>query len=147
MDSMELDGIDILRLHHIGIATTNSLETCVFYCDCLGFAQVSTQDFLPQQVRVSLLRKGDEMLEVLEPIVPDCATGRFLAKRGPGIHHVCYEVSDIQRVLDLLLGKAVRLVHNQVEDGIFGPVLFIHPKFSHGVMVELLQTTVSEQRR
>ncbi len=139
MVSAALEGLEILRLHHIGVATANSRETCAFYCNHLGFTWESTRDFLPQQVQVSLLRKGSELLEILKPLVPDCATGRFLAKRGPGFHHLCYEVADIHGGLDVLQRQAVTLVHNHVETGIFGPVLFVHPKYAHGVMIELLQ--------
>ncbi len=139
MISSEIDGLEILRLHHIGIATANSRQTRAFYCNHLGFTLERTQDFLPQRVHVSLLRKGNELLEILEPLVSDCATGRFLAKRGPGFHHLCYEVPDIQRGLDVLRRQAVTLVHDHVETGIFGPVLFVHPKYADGVMVELLQ--------
>ena len=139
MVSSEFDGLEILGLHHIGVATANSQETCAFYCEHLGFTLERAQDFRPQQVHVSLLRKGSELLEILEPLVPGCATGRFLAKRGPGFHHLCYEVADIHRGLEVLQRQAVDLVHNHVETGIFGPVLFVHPQYAHGVMVELLQ--------
>ena len=142
MVSTALNGLEILRMHHIGVATANSAETGAFYCEHLGFTLESTLVFSPQQVRVSLLRKGTEMLEILEPLVPECATGRFLCKKGPGIHHLCYEVVNIQRGLEVLLSRTVQLVHNQVEEGIFGPVLFLHPKYAHGVMVELLQPRV-----
>ncbi len=139
MISSDFDGVEVSGLHHIGIATANSRETCAFYCEHLGFALERVQDFPPQQVQVSLLRKGSELLEILEPLAPDCATGRFLAKRGPGFHHLCYAVADIHQGLEALQRQAVELVHNHVETGIFGPVLFVHPKYAHGVMVELLQ--------
>ncbi len=143
MDCSTLNGLEIRGLHHIGVAAKNSQETCAFYCNQLGFKLEKALDFLPQQVHVSLLRKDNELLEVLEPLDPDCATGRFLSKRGPGIHHLCYEVADIHRSLVKLQNKAVELVHYHVETGIFGPVLFVHPKYAHGVMVELLQPSES----
>ena len=138
-----LSGLEIRGRHHIGVAAKNSQETCAFYCNQLGFKLEEARDFLPQQVHVSLLRKDNELLEVLEPLVPDCATGRFLSKRGPGLHHLCYEVADIHSSLEELQNKAVELVYSQLETGIFGPVLFVHPKYAHGVMVELLQPTKS----
>lgn len=139
MDTGPLSQLSIVEQHHLGIATFDAESTCGFYCAHLGFSRESVIEWQPQRVRVAILRRRTETLEILEPLDPDCATGRFLASRGPGMHHVCYAVEDIQDSLALLRRQGVPLVHDHVEQGLFGPVLFLHPKHAHGVMVELVQ--------
>lgn len=132
-------GWGLQGLHHVGIAATESEPTCAFYRDALGFAVEWETDFAPQQVHVVVLRNGDARLEVLTPLTPDCATGRFLAKRGPGLHHLCYAVNDLETARAALQRPPAELVRPQPEPGLWGPVLFLHPRSAFGVMIELLQ--------
>lgn len=130
---------EIGTLHHVGIAAPDLPSICTVYCDLLGFQLQEELDFPSQQVHVALLQKGSDWLEILVPSAPDSVVGRFLAKRGPGLHHLCYTVQDLERTLARLQELEVQLVHAQAAEGVWGPVLFIHPKFAHGVMIELLE--------
>ncbi len=127
-------------MHHVGIAARDMPSACALYCDLLGFQLHEELDFPSQQVHVALLRKGSDWLEILVPTAAEAAVGRFLAKRGPGLHHICYTVQNLERVRTQLQARGkVQLVHDQAVEGVWGPVLFIHPKSAHGVMIELLE--------
>ena len=76
---------------------------------------------------------------MLIPRSEDSAVGRFLTKRGPGMHHLCYTVADLDAAIVELVASGVQLTDMQPVQGLFGPVVFIHPKAAHGVMIELLQ--------
>ncbi len=130
---------EIINLHHLGIAARDPAAACAVYCDWLGFRIQQEMDFPTQQVRITLLRKDTEWLEILVPTTLDSAVGRFLAQRGPGLHHVCYAVRDLANVQLRLQELHVQLGHAQVTEGVWGPVLFIHPKAAHGVMIELME--------
>ncbi len=129
----------ITGLHHVGIAARDLPSAYAIYCDLLGFQLQQEVDFPSQQVHIALLQKDADWLEILVPTDPHAAVGRFLEKRGPGLHHLCYVVQDLQEALTDLQTLDVQLVHSHPEPGIWGPVLFIHPKAAHGVMIELLE--------
>jgi len=92
-----------------------------------------------QGVRAASLRIGEGRVELLEPLGEDTAVGRFLAKRGPGMHHVAYEVSDLDATLAELAGAGANLIDEQPRAGLFGlEVAFIHPDSVHGVLSEVV---------
>jgi methylmalonyl-CoA/ethylmalonyl-CoA epimerase len=92
-----------------------------------------------QGVRAVSLRIGDSRVELLEPLGEDTPVGRFLAKRGPGMHHVAYEVSDLDATLAELAGAGADLIDEQPREGLFGlEVAFIHPDSVHGVLSEVV---------
>jgi methylmalonyl-CoA epimerase len=94
-----------------------------------------------QGVRAASVRIGDGRVELLEPLGEDTPVGRFLAKRGPGMHHVAYEVADVRAALDELAGAGADLVDESPRAGLFGlEVAFIHPDSVHGVLTEVVST-------
>lgn len=126
-------------LHHIGLAANDRAAVVSLYRDLLGYELSHVDDVPSQQLEALVFGKGAERIEVLIPRSADSAVGRFLAKRGPGMHHLCYAVADLDAVITKLVESGVQLTDTQPVQGLFGPVVFIHPKAAHGVMIELLQ--------
>lgn len=126
-------------LHHVGLAANDRVAVVSLYRDLLGYGLSHVDDVPSQQLEALVFGKGAELIEVLIPRSADSAVGRFLAKRGPGMHHLCYAVSDLDAAITELVECGVQLTDTQPVQGLFGPVVFIHPKAAHGVMIELLQ--------
>lgn len=126
-------------LHHVGLAADDRAVVVSLYRDLLGYELSQVDDVPSQQLEALVFGKGAELIEVLIPRSADSAVGRFLAKRGPGMHHLCYAVADLDAAIAELVESGVQLTDTQPVQGLFGPVVFIHPKAAHGVMIELLQ--------
>ena len=126
-------------LHHVGLAASDRAAVMSLYRDLLGYGLSHVDDVPSQRLEALVFGKGDELIEVLIPRSADSAVGRFLAKRGPGLHHLCYAVADLDAAIVELVESGVQLTDTQPVQGLFGPVVFIHPKAAHGVMIELLQ--------
>src|SRR5579883_738708 len=101
------------RLDHIAIAVANLEEAMRFYLDALGLTLDSTEVVEEQGVRLAKLVLGDTRIELLEPLLPETPVGRFLAQRGPGLHHVCLGVDDIQGRLAELKSRGVKLIDTE----------------------------------
>ena len=129
-----------MKIDHIGIATERLDDGLAIWRDALGLAVEETEEVAEQRVRVAMLPIGDTRVELLEPTTPDSAVGRFLAKRGPGIHHIAVKVDDIQASLADLKRKGARLIDETPRIGAGGClVAFVHPTSTHGVLLELVQ--------
>ena len=126
-------------LHHVGLAASDRQAVVGLYRDLLGYELSHVDDVPSQQLEALIFEKGAERIEVLIPRSEDSVVGRFLAKRGPGMHHLCYAVADLDATIAELVECGVQLTETQPAQGLFGPVVFIHPKAAHGVMIELLQ--------
>jgi methylmalonyl-CoA/ethylmalonyl-CoA epimerase len=110
-----------------------------FYRDALGLPLVREAEVGEQGVRAALLAAGDSEVELLEPLGPDTPVGRFLARRGEGLHHVCFAVDDVAAELARLTGEGYEAIDAVPRWGHGGLVAFLHPRSTHGVLVELLQ--------
>ena len=133
-----------MKLHHIGIATNQLAEGLAVWRDVLGLEIDATEDIAEQGVRVAMLPIGETHVELLQPLHPNSPVGKFLAKRGPGIHHIAIEVEDIRASLAALAGKGARLIDEEPRVGMGGClVAFIHPSSTDGVLLELVQRPVS----
>ncbi|HLE62053.1 MAG TPA: methylmalonyl-CoA epimerase [Pyrinomonadaceae bacterium] len=129
-----------MKLHHIGIATNQLAEGLAVWRDVLGLEIDATEDIEEQGVRVAMLPVGETHVELLQPLHPNSPVGKFLAKRGPGIHHIAIEVEDIRASLAALAGKGARLIDEEPRVGMGGClVAFIHPSSTDGVLLELVQ--------
>src|SRR4030095_1813498 len=129
-----------MKLDHIGIATNELAETLKLWRDTLGLQIDATEEIAEQGVRVAMLPIGETHIELLEPLSPDSPVGKFLAKRGPGIHHLAIEVADIQASLAHFAEKGARLIDQKPRVGAGGClVAFIHPSSANGVLLELVQ--------
>lgn len=128
------------KVDHIGIAVTSIDDALVFYRDGLGMELTGTEEVTSQKVRVAFLPVGETNIELLEGMGEESNVSKFVAKNGPGTHHVCFEVDDIEAALASLKEKGVRLINEEPVRGAHGKrVAFIHPKSTGGVLVELAQ--------
>ena len=131
---------EFMKLDHIGIATRELEEGLAVWRDALGLQVGATEEISEQGVRVAMLAIGDTHVELLEPLSADSAVGKFLAKRGPGIHHLAVEVEDIHASLAALKSRGARLIDEKPRVGARGClVAFIHPATTNGVLLELVQ--------
>lgn len=127
-------------LDHIGIAVEDIGKALAFYRDALGLDVEPPEDVASQHVRAHFIPAGSAALELLEATAPESPIARFVATRGPGIHHVTLRVDDIRAALAQLKARGVRLVDDEPRPGAEGAlVAFIHPSAAHGVLVELKQ--------
>jgi len=130
------------QIAHIGIAVRSIDEALDFYRDQLGLAVSEYIDAPERGLRIAMLPCGEAVLELMEPVGSESQIQGFLDKRGPGIHHLCLQVDDIDASLNELDQGGVRLVNTKAERGAEGyPVAFIHPKATGGVLLELLEAT------
>jgi len=130
----------LLKVDHIGIATKSIEDGLAVWRDALGLKVDSTEEVTEQGVKVCMLAVGDTHVELLEPLSPDTAVGKFLAKRGPGMHHIAIEVADIRASLAELKNKGARLIDETPRVGAGGClVAFVHPSSFNGVLLELVQ--------
>lgn len=129
-----------VELDHIGIAIEGLDEALAFYRDLLGLHLEESEEVGSQKVRAHFLPAGEPKLELLEATQPESAIAKYVAKRGPGLHHIAFRVDDIHQVLADLKARGVRLIDETPRPGAEGAlVAFIHPSASHGVLVELKQ--------
>ena len=129
-----------MKVDHIGIATNKLADGLTFWQDLLGLRVESTEEIVEQGVRLVMLNVGDTHVELLESLKPDSPVGKFLAKRGPGLHHIAITVDDIRKSLAELKTKGVRLIDETPRVGAGGClVAFVHPSSADGVLVELVQ--------
>jgi methylmalonyl-CoA/ethylmalonyl-CoA epimerase len=127
-------------IDHIGVAVHDIDESLPLYRDALGMPLVHRETVTEQGVDAVLLDVGDGHIELLAPLGPDTAVGKFLAKRGPGLHHVAYRVADVDATLDALRSSGIRLIDEQPRIGIRGSrVAFLHPASTGGVLTEIVQ--------
>ncbi len=127
-------------LDHIGIAVGDLGEALKFYRDALGLEVEAPEEVASQRVRAQFVPVGESKLELLEATADDSPIAKYVAKRGPGIHHITLRVDDIRAALARLKEKGVRLIDESPREGAHGSlVAFIHPSSAHGVLVELKQ--------
>jgi methylmalonyl-CoA/ethylmalonyl-CoA epimerase len=129
----------LTRIHHIGIVVRSIEAAYAFYRDTLSLS-VHKEDIIQNQgVKAALLTIGASEIELLEPIDPSTGVARFLAHRGEGLHHLCFATDDVARELAAARTKGVALIDQHPRPGLAGLICFLHPKASHGVLIEYAQ--------
>ena len=128
-------------IHHLGVAVQDLDEALATYTRLLG-ATFEHRDTLPEQgVEAVAVLLGSGRVELLAPLAEDTPVGRFLARRGPGMHHVAYEVDDVRATLGELAGEGAQLIDEEPRRGLFGlQVAFVHPDAVHGVLSEVVSS-------
>jgi methylmalonyl-CoA/ethylmalonyl-CoA epimerase len=127
-------------LDHIGIAVSDLAAALAFYRDALGLDVEAGEEVASQRVRAHFIPAGEAALELLEATADDSPIAKYVAKRGPGLHHITLRVDDIRAALAELKSRGVRLIDEAPRPGAHGSlVAFIHPASAHGVLVELKQ--------
>jgi methylmalonyl-CoA/ethylmalonyl-CoA epimerase len=126
------------RIAHVGIAVSALDEILPFYRDILGMPEVPLDD--SDGARIAGLAAGESLIELLEAESPDSPIGKFVARRGPGIHHICFAVHDLDATLARCRAAAIRLIDDVPRLGAEGKrIAFIHPAATAGVLVELTE--------
>ena len=133
-----------MRLDHIAIAVSNLEEALKFWQMSLGLANIGIEVVEEQGVRVAKLEVGNTHIELLEPLSAESPVGKFIAKNGPGLHHMCLGVGDIDSNLKELKENGTRLINDEPKIGAGGArIAFVHPKATGGVLLELSQPNLN----
>lgn len=126
-------------IHHLGLAVTDLDEALATYTRLFGAELEHRATVAEQGVEAAAVLVGSGRVELLAPLGVETPVGRFLANRGPGMHHVAYEVSDVRTALDSLAAEGAELVDAEPHEGLFGlQVAFVHPDAVHGVLTEVV---------
>lgn len=135
----------IKRIDHIAIVVEDIELALTFWRDSLGLELQYVEDVPDQKSIVAFLPTGDGEVELVKPTSEDSGIFRYLKKRGPGIHHICFEVDDIDRTLAQLKKRGIQLINEQSIIGTGGKkIAFIHPNSTHGVLIELYELSPQE---
>ncbi len=130
------------RIDHVAIIVRNIEQALAFYRDTLGITPREIKEVPTEQVRIAFLPMGGpggSEIELLEPTNPDSSLARFLEKRGEGLHHICLEVDDIDAALAGMQAKGAPVLDKQPRLSAEGRAIFLHPKGTHGVLLELVE--------
>lgn len=130
------------KIDHIGIATKSIQEAAGIYTEGLGLSLDHQEEVASQKVMTAFLDVGGVWIELLEGTSEESPISKYVEKRGTGIHHICYEVEDIEASLARLKEKGFKLIDETPRQGAHGKmVAFVHPKSGGGVLIELSQAT------
>lgn len=127
----------IRRIHHVGVVVEHLATAYRFYRDVLGLPLIREATVPDQGVKAALLAAGDAEIELLEPLVSTNGVGRFLAKHGEGLHHLCLDTDEVADELGRLKARDVELIDQAPRAGLAGRIAFLHPRACAGVLVEL----------
>jgi methylmalonyl-CoA/ethylmalonyl-CoA epimerase len=131
---------EIKRIHHIAVLVDDLDQSLQFWHDTLGIEPTHISVVPGEAARIAVLPLGEIEIELVQPTTLDSGLARFLEKHGPGMHHICLQVNDLAGLLVLLKAKGVQLINDQIKHGEDGRLYaFIHPRSTHGVLVELYQ--------
>ena len=127
----------VKKIHHVGIVVESLARAYRFWRDALGLPLLREAEIADQGVRAALLAAGDGEIELLEPTNTQGGVARFLAKRGEGLHHVCFETPNVEGMVADLKAGGIPLIDETPRPGLAGRVAFLHPTACAGVLVEL----------
>jgi methylmalonyl-CoA/ethylmalonyl-CoA epimerase len=132
--------MNLTHIEHIGIAVKNLDESIKYYEDILGLKCYAIEEVRDQKVKTAFFMIGQTKIELLETTDPEGPIGKFIEKRGEGIHHLAFAASDLPAALTELKQKEIKLIHESPRKGAEGlDIAFIHPKSTHGVLIELCE--------
>lgn len=128
------------KINHIAIAVNNIEEASKFYRDVMGLALTGVEVVAAQKTRVGFFKIGESNIELVQPSEPDSPLTKFLETKGQGIHHICFEVEDVEAEVKVFLEKGATLIDQKPRPGAHqSKVAFVHPKSSGGVLIELCE--------
>ncbi len=140
--------MSVKRIDHIAIVVPDIEEAQSFYQDALGLDVTHVEQLDDQEVIVAFLPAGDSEIELVEPLNTTSGVARYLSKHGAGVHHLCVEVDHIGETLKRLQARGVELINEQPTIGSGGKkIAFVHPRSTHGVLIELYESTPGEPER
>ncbi len=130
----------IRKIDHIAIAVRDIDEAAEFFAETLGLTLGGIEEVAEQKTKVAFIQIGEVRIELVQPMVPDSPVGKFIDKRGEGIHHIALSTDAVEDDLKALADKGVRLIDKKPKTGAHGAkIAFLHPKSSHGVLTELCE--------
>ena len=127
------------RIHHVAVIVTCIEDSLALYRDLLNMPLETIMDIPSDRVRIAFLGVGESKVELVQPTDDTTGVARFLANKGEGFHHVCFEVANLAEELTRLGIDGVELIDSAPRRGAEGPVAFLHPRSCHGVLVELIE--------
>jgi methylmalonyl-CoA/ethylmalonyl-CoA epimerase len=127
------------KIHHVALVVRSIEDAQRFWRDLLGLNLEAIMDIPQDKVRIAFLGVGESKVELVEPTDDETGVARFLASKGEGFHHVCFEVANLAETLLRLEIDGLELIDSAPRRGAEGPVAFIHPRSCHGVLVELIE--------
>ena len=128
------------HIEHLGIAVANLEESIKYYEEVLGFTCYSIEEVPDQKVKTAFFKVGQTKIELLESTSPEGPIGKFIEKKGQGIHHIAFAVEGLQHSLDEVKSKGVQLIDEKPRAGAEGlTIVFLHPKSTHGFLTELCE--------
>lgn len=131
---------EVKRIHHIAVLVDDIEHSLHFWRDTLGIEPSRIAEVPQEAARIAFLPIGESEVELVQPTTTDSGLSRYLAKHGPGMHHLCLQVEDLTTLVGQLTSKGVQLINDQPKVGDDGRLyIFIHPKSTNGVLVELYQ--------
>ena len=128
-----------IKINHVAIVVNDIDTTLPFWRDLLGLPCGQTQEVPQEQVRIAFLEAGDSHIELVEPTSDDSGIAKYLEKRGAGMHHICFEVEDLEAAMQHMIANGVTLLNDVPKERDGQKYVFIHPKSTGGVLVELYQ--------
>lgn len=136
----------VKRISHVAIVVDDIDRALKFWRDTLGLEVTHVEDVPDEHSIVAFLPTGESEVELVKPTTEDSGVARFLDRRGPGIHHICFEVDDIETCIEILRARGVKMVNPEPVIGTGGKrIAFIHPESTHGVLIELYELTQQEE--
>jgi len=127
------------KVHHVALVVRAIEPALAFYRDILGLELETVMPIPADRVKIAFLPVGEVKIELVEPTDETTGVARFLAAKGEGFHHVCFEVADLAETLTRLAIDGIELIDTAPRKGAEGPVAFLHPRTCHGVLVELIE--------
>jgi methylmalonyl-CoA epimerase len=127
------------KVHHVALIVSSIEDSLGLWRDALGLELETVMDIESDHVRIAFLGVGESKVELVEPTDDTTGVARFLANKGEGFHHVCFEVPDLAESLMRLASDGIELIDTAPRRGAEGPVAFLHPRSCHGVLVELIE--------
>ena len=127
-------------IDHVGVAVNDIDAALAFFGEVFGTPAAIVEELADQGVRATLIQVGETRLELLEPLSPESAVGRFIERRGEGLHHLALNVTGIEGKLAILAARGIQLVDEKPREGLSGNIAFIHPRSVFGVLTELVES-------
>tara|TARA_B110000014_G_C20116980_1_gene590199 strand:- start:1820 stop:2257 length:438 start_codon:yes stop_codon:yes gene_type:complete len=129
------------HINHIALAVSDLEETIMFYVQTFGVASPEVVELNDHGVKAALVRVGGSQLEFIQPLENTSGVASFIEKRGEGVHHICFEMDDLNQSLQKLEKAGINLIDKTARSGLSGEIAFIHPKSTGGVLIELVDST------
>lgn len=126
----------LTKIHHVAVVVRSADEALKFYRDALGLHVTKDAVIEDQGVRGVLLEAGDGEIELIEPVRADTGVARFLDTKGEGLHHICFQSTDVGAELEEAKAKGIPVIDQAPRPGLAGMICFLHPKATRGVLVE-----------